>query len=418
MAMMTYKAFCADVNENPILAQSDETVQTAVYDWFKYRYIGFEDTDKFLDILQRNVAINYPMYLQKLRIEPGVSTYDWLVSDYRERQLKTKGETANTQTRGQDITNVSEDVTNSSATTYNTGTTNIRTGGQTDTHTGTDTTTDTGTSEHAKTGTDTQTHTGTVSEETVAGLHTTTDAPHVQRVTSEDGGDSAWSGDTQISAQLPMSKSYTTFIEPDEDSTDKQYYKKAYQHLPSGGLDWTTATTQGQSGHREYHDTDHKTTESYVYGDGVAGDINTTQGDKNNPDTHETTYNESNATEYGSKDTETRDLASQTAHDTTDTLTYNSVTDTGTHTGTDTTSGTNARTQATTNTYGNVENTGTDSRTDREQVTGRNEDPATLLFKATAFIEQSSAFAWFKEQIDSCFYPGYYTEDEERSAFI
>lgn len=355
MAMMQYKDFVSNVNENPIKDQSDETVQGAVYDWFKYRYIGFEDTTKFLDILQRNVSINYPIYQQKLRIEPGVSTYDWLVSDYRERQLKSTGESNGKTVHGQDIVNTSENGTNSGTTTYNTSDINVKTGG------------------HTETDTD--------------GTHTTTVSPKVQVVTSEDGGDSAWSGDSQVSAVNPMSKSYDTFVTPSGASVeeDGERYQHAYQNMPTA-LNWDTVSNQAQSGHREYHDTDHKTTQSYIYGDGVDGDVTTTKGSVADPDTRQ--------------------------------MVYNAETDTMTKTGTDSTAGTDTKTGTSTSTYGDIDTNGTDKRTDREQVTGRNEDPATLLARATAFIEQSSAFMWLKEQLDSCFYPGFYTEDEEGSANI
>lgn len=389
MAMMTYKAFCADVNENPILAQSDETVQSAVYDWFKYRFIGFEDTDKFLDILQRNVSINYPIYQQKLRIEPGVSNYDWLVSVYRERQVKSTGTTGNKRTHGDDSITHGATVTT--------------------TPSGTETVEQIGSETHTKTGGHTETDVeGTHTVERVDGVHTTLTAPKVQTVTSEDGGDNAWSGDSSIQAQLPLSKSYSTMIEPDDTDTDsKQYYKKAYQHMPA--LDWETATAQAQSGHREYHDTDHKTTTSYIYEDGVDGDLVTTQGDSSNPDTEkregditnpdtkEMVYNDEKDTiEFDGRKTQTSFTDRKT------------VVENG---GTDT------------NAYGDIEDTGSHSSTDREQMTGRNEDPATILARATAFIEQSSAFMWFKEQIDSCFYPGFYTDtdydgNEEGSALI
>lgn len=459
--MITYKAFVAD-NADPIVSQSDETVQAAVYDWFKYRYIGFDDTAKFLDILQRNVSINYPIYKQKLRIEPGVSSYDWLVSTYRERQLKSTGESANTHTHGQDIINRSGTETTSGETIYNTSTSAVRTGGQTVTHTGTDTTADTGTDTRAKTGTDktdgtdtsTQTRTGGVTEkstegthtqesETVAGLHTQTTSPHVQTVTTQDNGHGEWSGSQTVQSSLPMSKSYDTMIEPSGTSaeSDGEYYEHAYQHMPA--LDWSTLSAQQQDGHRGYASDDNKQTVSYVYDDGVSGDIVTTQGsstspdtvtqtkkgDSTDPDVKVTTYDSdktavdktaSTTVTYATEDKETRDLTSETTHDTTDKTVYDSISDAGTHTGTDTATGSKSTSDTSTSTYGDITDSGTDARTDREQVTGRNEDPATLLLRATAFIEQSSAFKWFKEQIDSCFYPGYYTDEdtEEGSCLI
>lgn len=350
---MTYKTFIETINDSPILEQSDETVQKAVYDWFKYRYIGFSDADKFLGILRRNVKINYPMYLQKLRIEPGVSKYDWLVSEYRERQLKSNGNSSSETTRGNDTVTTTKNGTVNDTTTYGKTSKDVKSGGNTETNT--------------------------------QGTHTTTESPHVNRVSTESGGEQLWYGNTSMQATLPLSKSYTGIIEPTETSEGKKYYEKAYHYLPKS-LNWDTATSQSQDGHREYHDTDHSVTSSFVYDDNNTGDITEVKGDSANPDIRNTVYNdETNTRTDGGADTKTQ-----------------TNTDEGTQT----------------NTYGNVNVNGTDGRTDREQVTGRNSDPATLLEKATEFIERSSAFMWFKEQIDSCFFPGYYTDDEEGSAFI
>lgn len=351
--MMQYKDF-VHTHADPILAQSDETVQNAVYDWFKYRYIGFSDQEKFLDILKRNVAINYPIYRQKLRIEPGVSQYDWLVQTYRERQLKTKGES-------------------NAETTYNSN--------NTLTKTGTDTVTRSGSQDNVKTGSDTSVKSGGHTTKDVEGLRTQTSSPHVQRITKTDNDHNGWNGNSHIESNLPMSKSYDKMIEPSDDDTSKQYYKKAYQHMPSG-FDWTTASAQSQDGHREYAVEDNKVTESYVYDDGVKGDIVTTEGDKAKPSESELTYqNETDTHTYNSVKDET------TYNDVKDEHKYNTVDDAA-HRGEDTTHG-------------------DDTRTDRERVTGRSEAPADILARATMWIENSSAFKWFKEQIDPCFAPWY-----------
>lgn len=424
MKAVTYKEFCERVKD-PILMQSDETVQNAVYDWFKYRLIGFSDEDKFLDILRRNVAINYPIYKQKLRIEPGVSQYDWLVETYRERQFKSQGTTNSAVKYGA----LEETTTGGEAT-------DIRTGGQTATKTGTDTgirsgnetTKDTGALTNIKTGNETQAKTGTDSDvktgghtqTDTAGLHTTTTSPHVSRKTTESGGDNAWSGDWNVNSTLPMSKSYDKFITTSDDTDEKQHFEKAFDHMPSG-LDWDTVSAQAQTGHREYHDNDRSVTESYVYGDGEDGDIQTTQGDADNPDTHKTVYDdEKTARNYDSTDTHTyNDVTDTQNHDTLSTHTYNDVTDTQTHDTTDKlvyddVTDTHRNSGNSTTQHGGTDTTtGSNDHTDREQVTGRNADPATLLARATAFIESSSAFMWFKAQIDTCFYPGYYIEEDD-----
>lgn len=423
MKAVTYKEFCETVKD-PILMQSDETVQNAVYDWYKYRIIGFSDREKFLDILRRNVAINYPMYKQKLRIEPGISQYDWLVQTYHERQLKSTGATDSATTYGghEETTTGADGITirTGGQTATKTGTeTGVRSGNETIKDTGTLTNIKSGNETAEKSGTDSDIRTGGHTQTDTAGLHTTTTSPHVSRKTTESGGDNAWTGDWNVNSTLPMSKSYDKFITASDDTDKKQQFEKAFDHMPSG-LDWDTVSAQAQSGHREYHDNDRSVTESYIYGDGEEGDIQTTQGDADNPDTHETVYNdETTARNYGSTDTHTyNDVTDAQNRDTLNTHSYNDVTDTQTHDTTDRLvydDVTDTRKQSGTN---STQHSGTDTtagnsnRTDREQMTGRSEDPATLLLRATAFIEQSSAFMWFKEQIDSCFFPGYYIEED------
>lgn len=356
-----YKDFVQS-HENPILLQSDETVQNAVFDWFKYRYIGFSNQDKFLDILRRNVSINYPIYQQKLRIEPGVSQYDWLVQTYRERQLKTKGSADNS---------VEYDSAQTSTKTGNE--TNVRTGSQ----------------ENVKSGSDVNTKSGGHITTDIAGKVTQTTSPHVQRVTKTENDHNEWSGNSQVQANNPMSESYSKFIEPDSSGTgaaqDKQYYEHAYQHMPA--LDWGNVSSQAQDGHRGYNTDNNTVTESYKYGEGVKGDTVTSEGDENNPGTSETKYKDERDTHVYN------DLKDKTTfNDVKDTHSYNSVVDENKHTGKDTTHN-------------------SDQRTDREQMAGRNEAPADILARATVWIERSSAFKWFKEQIEPCFAPYYYGDE-------
>ena len=421
--MMTYQEFTKQ-NPDPIINQSDETVQNAVYNWFKYRYIGFENTTKFLDILQRNVKIYYPMYKQKLRIEPGVSQYDWLVQVYRERQLKSNGEKEdNLKHFGGQYTKAMGHEDNvksgSQLVKHHSEDKNTKSGEEILSHIGDDSNIKSGSEHTQKEGEDSNTKSGGHTQTNVSGLHTTTFSPHVKVVTSEDGGDNAWSGDTQISAVNPMSKQYSEFISVDtSDKKDPQYYEHAYEHMPKGGLNWETLSNQAQSGHREYHDTDHKTTQSYEYGDGVKGDITATQGDDAHPDKSEIIYkDEKDVTKYGSGITvEYNDLTDKQEYNSKNIRSYNGLKDENEIDGYDETQYNGVKDENNNHSENTVwanasdETKGKDRRIDREQVTGRNEDPATLLEKATAFIERSSAFMWFKEQIDSCFFPGYYTE--------
>lgn len=518
--MITYQTFL-QTNPNPIINQSDETVQQAVEDWFRYRYIGFEDTAKFLAVLQRNVAVNYPIYKQKLRIQPGVSEYDWLVTTYRERQFGTKGSNTSKTTRGDDTTTTTGDGTKTRTMDYGrtndltkTGTvgvssessnsnvrtggqsvahsvdgSNIRTGGQTDTKSdnsstirsgsevtdgsNNDTATRTGGQTTVKSGNETNAKTGGYTESDVAGEHTTTTSPHVQTQTVTDTGRSEYAGDRQLQGDLPLSQSYTTFTGDASAAvgSDESIQANATKTGMPSSLSWSTATSQGQSDHKGYTNGKETQTTSYVYGTGVEGDVVTTKGSSTDPDTKTVTYDDETDTHTYNDVTDkvtyddVKDVKSGTNKSThtyndvtdkatgsssdklvydaltdtrkesgTDTTTYDNITDTGNGTGSQTTTYdtadktieggqdketvTDGTTGKTTNAYGNIDVTIDDSRVDQEIVTGRDSDPATLLARATAFIEGSSAWLWLKEQLDSCFYPGYYTDDDEGSCFI
>lgn len=399
MEMIQYKDFVQS-HKDPIKSVSDETVQQAVYEWYKYRYIGFSDQEKFLDILRRNVAINYPIYQQKLRIEPGISQYDWLVQSYHERQLKTKGKSETIPEGSVSVTQYGDEI-------------HTRTGGHsTEGVSGLHTQT---TSPHVKRET---VHTGTSHDEEVQGKTTQTVSPHVQKVTKTSNDHNAWSGDSQIAATLPMSKQYDKFIEPDENAKDengntlKQYYEKAYQHMPA--LDWSTASSQGQSGHREYGDDDNEVTESYKYGDGVKGDITTSEGDEKNPSTRkhfiDTKDPEKTTESYiydaGVEGDIVKSEGDKSSPDT-NKFKYDGELSDGTKGERDTIQYDGRRQETS---YTGRKDTTSDEHTDREQATGRNEAPADILARASAWIEKSSAFMWFKEQIDPCFAPWY---DEE-----
>lgn len=482
MSMMLYKDFISDINENPVKDVSDETVQSAIYDWFKYRYIGFENTDKFLDILQRNVKVNYPIYQQKLRIEPGVSQYDWFVSMYRERQFKTKGEGnrkityggITSETKNESGTNVKtggmDSVKSGSDTNIKSGSqdsvktgadTNVKTGGQNVVRSGSESDSGTSAKSDVKTGSIDETKTGGHSSENIAGQHITTVSPHVSKVTTHGGHISNWSGDTQVQANLPMSKSYSYQQESIDlpegqtvENTDNFFKSRAYRGMPStteaephnAKLNWSTVSNQAQSGHRDYNVDKSTVTESYQYGDGVSGDITTTIGDSNNPDKETVTYNnEKKTTDYNNvTDSETGNTSGNHVYNNvTDSTTYNSVTDkhtyddikdvvtynnvTDNHTYNDVKDSVtykNITDTENSKSDGNVTHSGNDNindnnnRTDTEQVSGRNEDPATLLKRATSFIERSSAWIWYREQLECCFYPGFYTDDEEGSCLI
>lgn len=74
----------------------DETTQGIITSFFCYREIS--SNKKFVAWFNRELLLNYPYYLQLLRVDPSVSDYDWFVENYMERELKHTGSNDSTST--------------------------------------------------------------------------------------------------------------------------------------------------------------------------------------------------------------------------------------------------------------------------------------------------------------------------------
>lgn len=395
-----YEEWLADTNNSTAVKNAcvikdydptGEVTAELISDWFFDYRIGWKDPARFRRYLIRNISAFLPQYKELLRTQPGVGVeLDYLISDYRERELKHKGTTSSTQTHGQDVTNASKNGGSDSTVSYGSGSSNVRTGGMTSTKTGNDTT------ERTENGSDN--HSGSIAETDVEGKRKEVNSPHVKKQTKTDNDHSEWAGNERLEANNPMSKKYSKFIDVDQDSTDPQYYQKAFQHMPAGGLDWTTASAQAQDGHRGYNTDDNTVTESYIYGDGVEGDVRTTEGDKANPSTKLTEYqNDKHENEKTGND--------KTTYNTTDGVVYDNITDRSEKTGSDETVNTNNETSKSTTTYGNIENVVDADNRDREVVKGRNAAPQELIQKAKSCIIGSNAWLWLRDQLEPCFDP-------------
>lgn len=376
---ITYKDYVSqyEVGDNKVISDlTGDALNQTIYDWYKYRYLSFVDTDKFRDIFRRTISVSLPRYEQLLRIEPGVSEYDWLVGLYRERQLKRKSDHELETTHGSDQVQSNSIDTDAGTITHTHGIISDLKGGVVS---------------KAHTGTVDDTKTGGHDTDTVSGRNTTTYSPHVSRKTTNGGDRQAWSGDQSLAANLPMSESYDKYIEPTESGTSAtesgEYYQHAYEHMPA--LKWNAPSSQSQSGHREYVKDGSTVTESFVYDDNVKGDITVTEGDKANPTTNKFTYNnEKNSKEFN--DTET--------------TTYQNLGNTRTQgNDSDNRDLTKTNQDTITKNYGNINVSGNGNVTDREQVTGRNEDPAKILERASRFIKSTNAFEWLRHEIEPCF---------------
>ena len=311
-------------------------------------------------------------YAQILRIEAGVSEYDWLVQDYRERQVKNN-ESGNTS------------------------------GGTTTTHTGTIS----DTNEHghtiARTGTVgnkeeftpgvTKTETDTRAKTTSGGYTDTkddrgysySDTREIQTLNNDDSTTKTVGWDTlnrkRLEKQNPMSISYQNGVaEPVTSNTSD-----GTGTTSGGGLDWTNPSAQaadmGRDGHGE-EVTSHQghireTNKHTVDPNGVAV-------------TNSRVYNSLANTNSGALTT------THTGKDTTEkTRTDNTL---ETHGGIDTLRKTLNNTDAVT-----VLTNSLNESTLREIYTGRSEDPAAILKRAVQYIIQTDAFEWLCRQLDVCF---------------
>lgn len=68
----------------------DEALQQTIYDWFQFRPVC--DNDKFNIFFNRVLNRDMGRYNELLRIQPGISNYDWLVTKYQETQWSHEGQ--------------------------------------------------------------------------------------------------------------------------------------------------------------------------------------------------------------------------------------------------------------------------------------------------------------------------------------
>lgn len=385
--------------------QIGEIEQSKISLWFKFREVA--DDERFGDYFQRVLDESAVQYQQLLRIEPGVTTYDWLVSKYTEAQRKTigtesvlsestdsnkktgtislsHGHTIISQKRGDDTNELeyghtisktaSEGIAN--GTVVNTGTIS-----------------DSGTKNNTRTG-------------SVADRQTDTRHMVESQTTSHDGNttikDDRYTSTNQkrLEKVNPMSSTYQSgsVADPTVDTQQSQGGTNAAGMV----LDWSSPSGQGQNFGRDIEHSEHTQTdpditvsrESYIEPNGFLEDTKTynslqdsqTTGNTKRLDTTKTTnYTKTiNDTDtHSGSDTTTKSYNS-------DTSTVNSGTDTTTRNLTDSISRAGSADKDTT------------SR-DRYQQTGRNEAPAELLKEAVRFISNTNAWKWLREQLEVCF---------------
>ena len=288
----------------------------------------------------------YGRYNQLLRIQPGISDYDWLVQTYREMQ-NTKSESgSSSKTNSVDkTTSVTESGTNGNTRTMNT----------------TDVT--------DKDTTDSKTHGGTLTTATTYGKTSSNSGT----VTNE--GDRTETGSISDSGSNSNSSDQMTLGKANPQSIS---YSGATSGMPNG-LDWTYPGSQGEQ----------KVTAS--------GTDSNTRTFNNHKTTDDFTQTDTRSNTLGGTDrTVQTDARTESGAGTEDSSVR--------HTGTITDAGTNSATKSGTEGIEGEETTATTgSSTDRTIEAGRNVDIATLLTNAKQFIITTTAWSWLKEQLEPCF---------------
>lgn len=288
-------------------------------------------------------------YRELTRIDPSKSKFDWLVTEYRERQLQNA-----------DTGTVTDDIT---------GTT--KTSGSSTSHS-----TDTGS--ETTSGTSTTGHTGTQDNEMMtAKITVSQNSGEIAVQTSDTSTESqdANSDTVELTKVGPMSIQYSAGIAPKQ-STGSTPSAQWSTGASNPGLDWTNPSTQGEN-------------------------MMKSGARKENSGSSTTTTRPSDST------TTTEQPGGQTRR--TDNL-EDRTDSTGTATST---GSSDSRTDTTGLSQDSTTKTRTDDTLHQEQEiwTGRGGSPQELLRKAQAYIKGSSAWLWLRGELDTIFIGVYDLDD-------
>ena len=326
----------------PDIEGLDDAFKNAVNMWYDTREVS--DNENFARFFQRILYRDFGQYKQLLRIEPGISQYDWLVQTYSER-METRDHS----------------------------------GDETETVSGTTEQTRTDRTTASTTTTDTRTVTTVVDEDT-SGSSTRTD-----NLTTTDSGSHATAHGHAITSRGTAESEAGGSDTTEQTGTTKDLEKFAPQSISySSGtdshdsLDWQYPSGQRENGTESesttrYGRTDETTTTDTTTHSGT--DTTTTSGTT----THTGTQGTTASGERDSTTTQTHggQMTAATTHG-------------GTLTDEGSTESERARTTA-------------DSDITKARYSGRSLDIATLLGNATVFIVSSSAFEWMRKRLEPAF---------------
>ena len=318
--------------------------------------------------------MNYPYYRQLLRIDPSTSSFDWLITQYNERE------------------NITESRSNQSGTTSVVGTTtNNGTSESTSNSNGTSNviSKNNGTSESSSTSTGTS---NVVSKNDGTSKDTTTG--------STTGNNQGFERQTGLSRVSPMSSDYTT-----DDMKERNNDK----------------ITVGDQSIRGYA---HGMPYANIKNPSATSDTLTENGSLS-AGTSETTTN-GTTTANGTTDTTDSSTGTVTGTTTDNGTTTTADSSTGTVTGTTTDNGTTTTADSSTGTVtGTTNNTATNNSsttgrnsneanaTVHEISSGRSQAIAEVLSQARGYILNSKAWVFLYKELDMCFCQSYLESEDE-----
>lgn len=377
---------------------TDDLKQT-IFDWFQYREVS--DDEKFGVFISRVISRDYNAYREILRIQPGYARYDWLVTQYFERQINEKNDLLQNGTGKNTLTRSGTDTITDDGST-------IRSGNRVEANSGDDIDKMDYGSSNTRSGKVTNTdsfndyHEISDSKQNLLYGHTITTTPQAKTKQTVEYEDQEGSKDISDSKNAGVAKSAPQSI---------SYPGASAGEIPS--LDWSYPSAQNQdNNHTEQSYKKHHLTTTTNELVGTDGNTEKWEADGTGDDAGDVTKNHNDlqksgmaisTTEYGDgtegtgivdkkegTDTET------ITHGKTTTTTYNDLKDKNDNTHT--------------TEYGSSDTTDIKNDTRKQsaminqsQSAGRQGDTGTLLQKATEFIKTSNAWAWLSQRLEVCF---------------
>lgn len=336
LTLTTLNKYIAAGNTLPDIL--DEPTKTLVTDWFGARYVN---KDKFSVYMERQCNLDYPRYLQMLRVDPISAKYDWFVEFYKEHKSTTTG-------TGSDVS-TGKTTTNGTSS----GTSGVV---QDTTGSGSDTVTH---------GMKVDTTNGGSTEKTTSGSNSDT-SDNSSKTIVADSHD-------EVSRIAPMSAEFSAVdsqvdYELASDAGDQTITLRG--GMASPGI--LNPSSSGQS--REVHQT---------------GTINGSKSSGTSSETDSTTTSGTGSQTTSGTDTTARSNTGKTT--------------------TDTTAGGSTSGESETN--GTVSHTTND--TVKSQDTGRTKSIADIVSEACVVIRTTSAWVWFRDELDKCFIQSYNVDDDD-----